>query len=55
MSKKRLKFKKRHKFSLSELMPKERRIRDNLKFGIPADVPRLGEKAEIYEWSFGWT
>ena len=34
MSKKRPKFKKRHKLTLSELLPNERRIRDNLRRGI---------------------
>lgn len=46
MNRKQLKFKKRHKLSLSELMPNERRIRDNLKFGIWQAFPDLKKRLE---------
>ncbi len=34
MSRKKLKFKRRHKISLSESMTSENRVRDNLRFDI---------------------
>ena len=49
MNKKRRKFKKRHKFSLAESMPSDKRIRDNLIFGIARAFPDEVDREKYME------